>query len=50
MACSFIFLKILSGMANSVDPKQIAFSAAVRSRSALFAILSEMFKILGHLP
>ena len=45
-----LFLKILSGMANSVDPDQTAPS--VRSGSALFAhvILSDtlVFKILGH--
>ena len=44
-----LFLKMLSGMANSVDPDQ----TAVWSGSALFAygILSEtlMFKILGDL-
>ena len=48
-----LFLKILSGMANSVDPDQTAPSGAVWSGSALFAyvILSDtlVFKILGHL-
>ena len=38
-----LFLKILSGMANSVDPDQTASSGAVWSGSTLFvyAILSE---------
>ena len=49
-----LFLKILSGMANSVDPDQTAPSGAVWSGSALFAyaILSEtlVFEFLGHLP
>ena len=44
-----LFPKILSGMANSVDPDQTAPSG-----SALFAyvILSDtlVFEILGHLP
>ena len=48
-----LFLKILSGMANSVDPYQIAPSEAVCSEAALFAYdnLSDtlVFKILGHL-
>ena len=48
-----LFLKILCGMANSVDPDQTAPSGAVWSGSALFAyaILSEtwVFGILGHL-
>ena len=48
-----LFLKILSGMANSVDPNQTAPSGAVWSGSALFAyvILSEtlVFEFLGHL-
>ena len=48
-----LFLKILSGMANSVDPDQTAPSGAVWSGSALFAyvILSEtlVFEFLGHL-
>ena len=47
-----LFLKILSGMANSVDPDQTAPSA-VWSGSALFAyvILSDIlvFEILEHL-
>ena len=46
------FLKILGGMANSVDPDQTAPSGAVWSGFTLFAyaILSEflMYKILGH--
>ena len=49
-----LFLKILSGMANSVDPDQTSPSEAVWSGSALFAyvILSEnlVFELLGHLP
>ena len=49
-----LLLKILSGMANSVDPDQTAPSGAVWSGSALFAyvILSDIlvFEILGHLP
>ena len=32
-----LFLEILSGMANSVDPDQTAPSGAVWSESALFA-------------
>ena len=48
-----VSLKMLSGMANSVDPDQTAPSGAVWSGSALFAyaILSEtlVFKYLGHL-
>ena len=44
-----LFIKILSGMANSVDPDQTAPSG-----SALFAYvtLSDtlVFEILGHLP
>ena len=47
-----LFLKILSGMANSADPDQTA-PRAVWSGSALsaYAILSETLalKILGHL-
>ena len=54
MLLMHLFLKILSGMANSVDPDQTAPSGAVWSGSALFAyvILSEtlVFEILGHLP
>ena len=46
------FLKIPSGMANSVDPDQTAPSGAVWSGSALFAyaILSDtlVYEILGH--
>ena len=49
-----LFLNVLSGMANSVDPDQTAPSGVVWSGSALFAydILSTTFvnKILGHLP
>ena len=49
-----LFLKVLSGMANSVDPDQTAPSGAVWSGSALLAyvILSDtlVFEILGHLP
>ena len=48
-----LLLKILSGMAKSVDPDQTAPSGAVWSGSALFAyvILSEIlvFEILRHL-
>ena len=48
------FLKILSGMANSVDPDKTALSGIVCSGSALFACasLSEtlVYEILGHLP
>ena len=47
------FLKILSGVAYSVDPDQTAPSGAVLSGSALFAyaLLSETMgvQILGHL-
>ena len=54
MLLMHLFLKILSGMANSVDPDQTAPSGAVWSGSALFAyvILSEtlVFEFLGHLP
>ena len=49
-----LFLKILTGMANSVGPDQTAPSGAVWSGSALFAyvILSDtlVLEILGHLP
>ena len=49
-----LFLKILTNLANSVNPNQTAPSGAVLSESALFAyaILSEplVYKILGHLP
>ena len=49
-----LFLKLLSGIANSVDPDQTAPSEAVWSAFALFAyvILSDslMFEILRHLP
>ena len=48
-----LFLKILSRIANSVDPDQTAPSGAVWSGSTLFAyaILLEtlMYKVLGHL-
>ena len=47
-------LKILSGMANSVDPDQTVLSGAVRSGSALFTytIFVRNFGVqnLGHLP
>ena len=50
MLLMHLFLKILSGMAYSVDPDQTAPSFG----SALFAyvILSEtlVFEFLGHLP
>ena len=49
-----LFLKILSGMANSVDPDKTDPSGSIRSESTLFAyaILSETLvrKILGHFP
>ena len=49
-----LFLKLLSGMANSVNPDQTAPSGAVQSWSILLAYvsLSETlaYKILGHLP
>ena len=49
-----LFLEMLSGMTNSVDPDQTVPSGAVWSGAALFAygILSEtlVFEILGHLP
>ena len=48
-----LFLRILSGLANSVDSDQIALFGAVWSWSILFAyaILSEILvcEILGHL-
>ena len=48
-----VFLKILSVIANSVDPDQTAPSGAVWSGSTQFAyaILSDtlVYKILGHL-
>ena len=48
-----LFLKILSEMANSVDPDQTAPSGAVWSGSALFAyaiLLSTLvYEILEHL-
>ena len=48
-----LFLKILSGTANSIDPDQTAPSGAVWSGSALFAyaILPEIlvYKILQNL-
>ena len=48
-----LFFKMLSGMANSVDPDQTAPEGAVWSGSVLFAyaILSEtlVFEILGYL-
>ena len=49
-----LFLKILSGKANSADPDQTAPEGAVWSGSALFAYViltdSLVFEILGHLP
>ena len=49
-----LFLKILSGMASTVDPEQSGSSGAVCSRSTQFAyaILSGtlVYDILGHLP
>ena len=49
-----LFLKLLSGMVNCVDPDQTAPLGAVWSGSALFAyvILAEslVYEILGHLP
>ena len=52
--CNCTFLKILCGLANSVDPDQTAPLGAVWSGYALFAcvILSDtlVFEILGHLP
>ena len=49
-----LFLKIVSGMANSIDPDQTAPSEAVWSGSTLFAyaILSEIlvYEITRHLP
>ena len=49
-----LFLKILGGMTNSVDPDQTAPSEAVWSGSALFAYVilfdTLLFEILGHLP
>ena len=48
-----LFLKMLNGLANSVDTDQTVPSGAVCSGSALFAYgtLSEtlLFQILGHL-
>ena len=49
-----LFLKILTGMANSIDPDQTAPSGAVCAGSALFAYAILSFtlvcEILGHLP
>ena len=49
-----LFLKILSGKANSVDPDQTAPSGAVWSGSALLAyailLATLVYEILGHLP
>ena len=49
-----LYLQILSGLANSVDPDQTAPSGAVWFGSALFAcaILLDTFvyEILGNLP
>ena len=48
-----LFLKLLSGNANSVDPDQTAPSGAVWSGSALFAyailLATLVYEILGHL-
>ena len=53
-ASNAVFLKILGGMANSVDPDQNTPERAVWSGFALFvyAILLDtlVFKILGNLP
>ena len=49
-----LFIKILSGMVNSVDPDQTAPLGAVWSESALlvYAISLDtlVYEILGHLP
>ena len=49
-----VFLKLISGMENSVGPDQIAPLGAVWSGSALFAyaILSDalVYEFFGHLP
>ena len=46
------FLKILGGMANSVDPNQTAPSVWSGSTLFAYAILPELlvYEILGHLP
>ena len=50
-----LFLRLLSEMANSVDPNQTTPSGAVRSASALFAYVilvsfeTLVYKTLGHL-
>ena len=46
-----LFLKILTGIADSVDPDQTAPSAWSESALFAYAILSEIlaYKILGHL-
>ena len=48
-----LFLKILSELANSVDPDQTAPSEAVWCESTLFAYVNLLdhlvFEILGHL-
>ena len=48
-----IFLKLLSGKANSADPDQTAPEGAVWSGSALYAyailLATLVYKILGHL-
>ena len=48
-----LFLKILSGMANSVDPDQTAPLGAVWFGSALFThailLVTFVYEILGHL-
>ena len=49
-----LFLTILSGIANSVDPDQTAPSGALWSGSTLFALvillMRLVYEILGHLP
>ena len=49
-----LFLKVFSGIANSVDPDQTAPEDAVWSGSALFAyailLTTLVYEILGHLP
>ena len=51
---TLLFFKILSGLANCVDPDQTVPSGAVCSGSSLFVIATLletlMYKILGHLP
>ena len=49
-----LFLNILSGMANSVDPVRLdcSFMSSLIWVSTAYVILSEtlVFEILGHLP